>query len=121
MTDLTGWGILISAVGSSTAGIITALTRRTVTTVEQKVTKTAQTVESHSAVIDATAERVEHIHDEIKTSDECNHTVGQLIEQNLPPTLDNSPAPVRVANDHPAGRLQTPEEIVAGQNDSPGQ
>lgn len=89
---------IIAAVGGATAAIITAVSRRTVKATESKV---------------------DRVHNEVQTSN--GHTLGQLIEQNLPPTLDDSPAPVRVANDHPAGRLQTEGEIVAGQNDSPGQ
>jgi hypothetical protein len=40
-----------------------------------------------------TKQKVQDVHDEVSTSN--GHTLGQLVEQNLPPTLDNSPAAVR--------------------------
>lgn len=80
---------IIGAVGGASAAIITALNRRTARTTEVKVDTAQSTVAA--------------VHDEVKTSN--GHTLAELVEQNLSPTLDGSAAPVREVGKTAAGQI----------------
>lgn len=94
---------IIAAVGAAGSAIITAITRRTTKVTESKVNDTATKVDTVQHAVADQAAKIEAVHSEVKTSN--GHTLAELVEQNLAPTLDSSMAPVREAGTTAAGQV----------------